>query len=70
MQVSTFSGVQTSRPRVGRVSRSWLAIGHVLEGLHRHVAHLERTLANLPEGQAFLHLVDLHRQRIGNDQRQ
>ena len=37
---------------------------------HRLVAHLERPLADLARRQALLHQLHLHRQRVGDDQRQ
>src|SRR5277367_6026380 len=51
---------------IGRVLRSRLAVLDILQEVHRLVTHLERTLADLPGGEALLHQLDLHRQRVGD----
>src|SRR6266568_162050 len=55
---------------IGRVGGRRLALLDVLEEVHRLVAHLEGTLAHLAGGEALLHQIDLHRQGVGNDERQ
>ena len=55
---------------IGRIARRRLAVLDVLQEIHRLIAHFEGTLADLAGRQALLHQVDLHRQRVGDDERE
>src|SRR5258707_14942773 len=56
--------------RVGRVFRRRLAVLDVLQEEHGLVAHLGRPLADLALRQTGFQQLDLHRQRVGDDQGQ
>jgi len=51
-------------PGIGRVGRRSFAVLHVLERVHDLVAHVERPLPDIAGGETRPQVVELHRQRV------